>query len=185
MSDRPEILNLGCGEDHHSDAHNVDAVAAVQPDEVVDLNDTPWPWPDESFTRIQAYHVLEHLESVDAALRECARVLRPGGRLETRWPVGLDAIADPDHRHVWTWRTPEFYCGARHWDTDVGLRVVERDVELWPAGQENPLAALDKLGWWLRRWYDGPGPWCFNQSGACGEFTVVFEKAEYRTPWNE
>lgn len=177
MTGLPDILHLGCGQDYRRGEHNVDAVADVQPDEVVDLNDHPWPWENESFAHVRANHVLEHLTDIEAALRECARVLRPGGQLLTRWPMGLDAIADPDHKHVWTWRTPEFYCGARHWDTDVGLRVRERDVRLWPAGQESPLAALDKLTWRVRRWYDGPGPWCFNQDGSCGEFTVVFEKA--------
>lgn len=172
----PDVLHLGCGEDYRDGEHNVDAVASVDPDEVHDLDEHPWPWPDGSFTLIRAYHVLEHLEYVETALRECARVLVPGGRLETRWPVGLDAIADPDHEHVWTWRTPEFYCGARHWDTDVGLEVVERDVELWPAGSNNWMAAAEKFYWQMRMRKEGPGPWCFNQSGSSGEFTVVFEK---------
>lgn len=170
------IVNLGCGSDYRENEWNVDAVESVDPDEVVDLAETPWPWPAETFDTVRAYHVLEHLPDVEAALRECARVLRPNGVLATRWPVGLDAWADPDHEHHWEWRTPEFYTGARHWDIDVGLRVETKDVELWPAGQENALAALDKLSWWWRRRADGPGPWCFNQSGACGEFTVVFRK---------
>lgn len=174
--DYPDVLHLGCGDDYREGEWNVDAVGAVDPDEVVDLETVPWPWPDETFTTIRANHVLEHLTDVEAALRQCERVLRPGGQLVTRWPIGLDSIADPDHTHVWTWRTPEFYCGKRHWDTDVGLRVVSRDASLWPAGQESPLAALDKAKWALRRLFDGAGPWCFNQSGSSGEFTVVFSK---------
>lgn len=178
MSDSglPSTLHLGCGEDYRENEHNVDAVAAVEPDEVVDLAETPWPWPDATFDRVRANHVLEHLPDVETALRECARVLAPGGRLISRWPVGVDAWADPDHEHRWDWRTPLYYCGERHWDVDVGLRVVSRDVSLWPAGQRNALAALDKAAWWYRRFRDGPGVWCFNQSGASGEFTVVFEK---------
>lgn len=184
MTEYPDTLHLGCGEDYRAGEWNVDAVASVDPDEVVDLDETPWPWPDATFRYIRAYHVLEHVADIEAALRESARVLQPGCRLVVKLPVGLDAIADPDHKHVWTWRTPEFYCGKRHWDRDVGLRVLSRDVSLWPAGQENPLAALDKLRWSLRRLFDGPGPWCFNQSGSSGEFTVVFEKPAFRTPWN-
>lgn len=173
---QPDILHLGCGEDYRENELNVDAVEAVGPDEVVNLDDTPWPWAAESFTTIRAYHVFEHLEDVEAALRECSRVLVPGGKLLSRWPVGLDAIADPDHEHVWTWRTPEFYTGKRHWDRDVGLKVEDRNVRLWPAGQDNPLAAWNAFMWRVRLWLEGPGPWCFNQSGSSGEFEVVFRK---------
>lgn len=170
-------LNLGCGEDYHPDAHNVDNQPAVKCDERVDLADYPWPWDDETFDAIRAFHVLEHLDDVEAALRECARMLRPSGVLITRWPIGADAIADPDHEHVWTWRTPEFYCGKRHWDTDVGLTVSSRSVTLWPAGQEDRLLSLwDKARIRIRMAMQGPGPWCFVASGVSGEFVVTFRK---------
>ena len=178
----PDTLHLGCGEDYREGEHNVDAVAAVGPDEVADLNECPWPWPDATFRCIRAYHVLEHLADVETALRECARVLEPGGRLITRWPVGVDALADPDHKHRWTWRTPTFYCGKRHWDRDVGLRVIHRDVSLWPAGPEGPLQAYDRLRWALRKRLVGAGPWCFTQQGSSGEFEVIFEKPRQETP---
>lgn len=173
---KPTTLNLGCGTDYRADAWNVDAVATVGPDEVVDLDKVPWPWPDESFTTIRAHHVFEHLSDVEAVLRECARILQPHGRLITRWPVGADAIADPDHKQVWTWRTPEFYCGKRHWDTDVGLEVVDRTVDLWPAGPNWPGSVWQTLRWESRFQITGAGPWCFTQQGSSGEFEVVFEK---------
>jgi SAM-dependent methyltransferase len=37
------------------------------------------PWDDDSFDRVLAIHVLEHLYNLPAALEEVARVLRPGG----------------------------------------------------------------------------------------------------------
>lgn len=41
----------------------------------------PLPWPDASFTAVYASHLLEHmyLEEADRLLRECFRVLKPGG----------------------------------------------------------------------------------------------------------
>ncbi len=37
------------------------------------------PWDDDSFDRVLAIHLLEHLYNLPAALDEVARVLRPGG----------------------------------------------------------------------------------------------------------
>lgn len=176
-----DVLHLGCGEDHHHDAHNVDAVAGVDPDEVVDLDERPWPWPDETFHHVRANHVLEHLADMEGALRECARVLSPGGVAVVTLPMGLDARADPDHTwghrgEPWTWRTPVFLTGDRHWDRDVGLVVETREVTVWSHAPERPLAGV-KTEWWtwrLDRY--GAGAWCFGLAGMSGEFTVVFRK---------
>lgn len=169
------ILNLGCGEDHHPDALNVDASPAVEPDEVVDLDELPWPWESGAFDTVRAYHVLEHLDDLDAALAEIARVLRPGGTLVVKWPMGQNELADPDHGHRWIWDTPLYYCGERHWDVDVGLEVVHRSVDL-------DVHVNGLVGWvyktalseYHRR--HGPGRWAFGLPATSGEFTVVFER---------
>ena len=54
------------------------AIESVRVD-VVDLNTGGLPYPDASFDLITCTEVIEHLEHFRAALREIARVLRPGG----------------------------------------------------------------------------------------------------------
>ena len=51
------------------------------------------PFTDSSFSAVVASHVLEHAHDPDQALREVARVLRPGGLLWAAWPTGFRLTA--------------------------------------------------------------------------------------------
>ena len=42
---------------------NVDWKASTDPDVVYDLNKLPYPFEDNTFELIEAFHVLEHLDS--------------------------------------------------------------------------------------------------------------------------
>jgi SAM-dependent methyltransferase len=103
------------------------------------------PFPDESFDRIIAAEVLEHIWADERALRELVRVLRPGGRIAVTVPA----------------RFPERIC----WALDAGyyatpgghLRIYrQRDLEaklvaagLVPSGSHHA-HALHSPYWWLR-----------------------------------
>jgi len=74
-------LNCGCGGYHLIGWVNIDANPKVAADRHLEL--PPIPYDDGSVTEIFAGHMLEHLTRNDAAefLRECYRVLEPGGKL--------------------------------------------------------------------------------------------------------
>lgn len=167
-------LHLGCGNTRKDGFENVDYRETPATDTVVDLNEYPWPWPDNSVTEIVAEHVFEHLECVESALRECARVLVSGGRLRVAWPIGMNERADPDHKHTWVWDTPKMYCGHRPWDADVGLNVVERDVSL--VSHLHGVSGVCYKAWLTYQQYSqGNGWWAFDAPFTSGEFTVIFE----------
>lgn len=54
-------LNMGCGHRKLAGNVNVDAVAACEPDEVFDLESTPWPWADGCAEEVRFVHSLEHM----------------------------------------------------------------------------------------------------------------------------
>lgn len=138
------LLDMGCGAGRHAfealrrgatvtafdlDANELKAVRSMV-GVMVDAGelspDQPWgtvagnaltlPFADGSFDRIIASEVLEHVWDANAALRELARVTRPGGRLAvtvpTRWPERICWALDREYHdrpggHVRIFRQPD------------------------------------------------------------------------------
>jgi predicted SAM-dependent methyltransferase len=75
-----KILNLGCGRRFHSSHVNVDFVPYSDEVQQGDLT-RGLNFPDACFDVVYHSHVLEHLDLSSGLrfLRECARVLKPGG----------------------------------------------------------------------------------------------------------
>jgi len=96
-------LNLGCGAARMPGWTNVDKMAACGPDQVVDLERFPWPWPDGSVDEIMLHHVLEHLgASADvyiAVFKEMWRICRDGAAISivVPHPRHDDFLGDPTH----------------------------------------------------------------------------------------
>ena len=89
-------LNLGCGNRKFPGWVNTDKVAACNPDQVVDLEHLPWPWPDDSVEEVMLSHVLEHLgQATDVYLgliKELYRVCRDGAKITV-------IVPHPRHDH--------------------------------------------------------------------------------------
>ena len=104
-------LNIGCGPVETPDFVRVDFCPGV--DIRVDLR-RPLPIPDCIASEVLCEHFLEHLRypgQANAFLRECLRVLEPGGRLylsvpDTFWPMesyilGRTDYMDACSEHGW------------------------------------------------------------------------------------
>src|SRR4051794_11474312 len=99
------VLNLGSGKRYEPHAVNLDLSEGTSPDVVHDLEEVPWPFPDDRFERVRAIDVLEHLSSPLAALEEIHRITKPGGRVEIVVPhfSCANAFTDLTHRSFFGW----------------------------------------------------------------------------------
>lgn len=96
-------LNLGCGGRKFPDWINVDKFPTCGPDQVVDLEQFPWPWPDDSVDEVRMYHVLEHLGAETGVylgiIKELYRVCRDNAAIHiiVPHPRHDDFLNDPTH----------------------------------------------------------------------------------------
>jgi SAM-dependent methyltransferase len=106
-------LNLGCGTDIREGFVNLDAAALPGVDVVHDLDVLPLPFEDGAFREIVCQDVLEHVDLV-GVLRECHRILAPGGAVHVRSPHFTSAAAhvDPTHRRAFSVETLDFFAAS-------------------------------------------------------------------------
>lgn len=78
---------------------NVDFSPLVNPDVAHDLNTFPYPFEDNSFDYIEAYHVLEHLDRPFEVMRELHRIARPNARIHIKVPHFSRGFTHAEHAH--------------------------------------------------------------------------------------
>jgi SAM-dependent methyltransferase len=87
-------LHLGCGGKHLDGFINVDLWITDATDVVSDI--TSLPWPDNTASTIESYHVVEHIshKKIGDTLKDWHRVLKPGGKLILECPHFDEAIRE-------------------------------------------------------------------------------------------
>jgi len=94
-------LELGCGKaPTHGYVHHDRKKHSPHIDVAHDLERLPWPWTDACCDEILGLDVFEHLHLMPADwMRECHRILRPGGTLQLRVPIFGSPwhLIDPTH----------------------------------------------------------------------------------------
>jgi predicted SAM-dependent methyltransferase len=110
-------LQLGAGGNVHPGWLNTDIADYKREHEIVYLDARkPFPFPDSSFDFVFSEHMIEHLRYPEGlrCLRECHRVLRPGGRIRLATPslsrlasLYGDDLTDVQRRYI-QWSTDSF-----------------------------------------------------------------------------
>jgi len=88
-------LEIGCGRHKAEGWIGIDKQALPGVDIVHDLEDLPWPLPNECCYYVRGIHVMEHIcpRKQIAVMNELWRVMRFGGTLELNVPL---AGSEPD-----------------------------------------------------------------------------------------
>jgi SAM-dependent methyltransferase len=127
------ILDVGCGVNKYPGAIGIDRNIRTRADVICDLDHFPYPFRDNSFDRLRAVHVIEHVSDVIRTIEEFHRLVRAGGAIHIVTPHYTDfsSFCDPTHR----WHLNSF--SLRYFGEDnagfgyySGARLRERSVRV-------------------------------------------------------
>lgn len=109
-----KILEIGCGKVKAKGAIGIDMHRTPATDAVCDLDAPHLPFADDTFEKVYAIDVLEHLKDVKAIMEEIHRVLKPGGEALIRVPhfSSTHAYGDFTHRHFFNTESFNYFTGG-------------------------------------------------------------------------
>lgn len=110
MTDIPENIELGCGQEKPSGFYGVDIRDLEEVDKVQDLDEESWDLPSDYFELIRAIDVYEHVEKPINFMEEIYRIGKPGAKVVIRTPHrSSQKWGDPTHKRLAGFQTIEFY----------------------------------------------------------------------------
>ena len=105
-------LLLGSAQVKASDAVTLDIEEKHAPDVLHDLNNIPWPFKENHFQKIVCGHILEHLCSIDSAMRELYRICDSEGTV----------LIEVPHHTSWSANTPDHHLRFNYFGLDKYFR---------------------------------------------------------------
>ena len=161
-----DVLNLGCGDRHRTDAINLDINPRVRPDVRADLDRVPWPFRDSAFREVFAHDVIEHLADVVVAMEEIHRVCADGAVVHITVPhfSSANAYSDPTHRHQFGWSSFHYFTGEHELDYARDGRFRRRTSHIlfaptlvnklvWRLANRHPEAYERRWAWMFPAWF--------------------------------
>ena len=157
----PRILDVGCGPEKYPGSIGVDMNPDTAADVICNLDHNGLPFADNSFDRVRALHLIEHVSDVIRTMEEFHRVTRRGGTILIVTPHYTDfsSFRDPTHRwHLNTYSFVYFYSGGMHgrdmWYTRTRLRERRLNVRLLNLWRVLGFELLLNHAQWFRRFWE-------------------------------
>lgn len=160
------ILHLGSGQKYDARAVNVDLVSSTNPDVVHDLDVFPWPFPDDRFTEVVAFDVIEHLDDVVATMEEIHRVCVDGASVRFTVPhfSCANAYTDITHRHYFGQGSFNYFTGQNEFAFYTDRRFEGRQAQIvfaptlfnkivWRMANRHPREYERRWAWMFPAWF--------------------------------
>jgi SAM-dependent methyltransferase len=114
MAKASSKLDLGCGLHAKRGWVNVDIAKLPGVDIVWDLEKRPWPLPSNTFTEMEAHHVLEHLSDLVKTMEEIHHVCKDGAILRISVPYFASPSynLDPTHKRKFNLQSFQYFTKA-------------------------------------------------------------------------
>ena len=152
---------MGSGFKRIDDHWNVDVEPKCNPDQVIDLEITPWPYEDDFFEQITADNILEHLgqrpKDFTEIIKEMYRVSQNGAQWVINFPHHRCDLQWDDYTHVRAFTEKTF----RMWDQQVNFESINRKLSDSTYGiyHNVDLEIIDKkynmVGFWTKEVENG------------------------------
>lgn len=134
-TDGHRTLKVGAGRNRGPDGITLDISPEVNPDVVWDLDQYPYPFPDNRFDVIECRDVIEHLANIPRTLQEFWRILTPGGAVEIATPhfSCANSYIDPTHRWHLSYYSFDYFTGNHELDyySPARFRIERRYIHFY------------------------------------------------------
>lgn len=146
-------LDVGCGRRKVEGSIGLDQVLLVGVDVVASL-ERALPFADNSFNKLYAHHILEHISALPKVLAELHRISCPAASIHVIVPyfTCIRAFGDPTHVRFFTYRTFEHFtdsntdAGRHNWFSSTRFEIKHR----W-LGFGKFFRSIS-IEWWANRW---------------------------------
>src|SRR3990167_6525640 len=111
MKSIQQVLHLGCGNNKIAGSISIDILKNSQADIIHNLDKFPYPLKSNTFSKVVAENILEHLENLPKVMEEIHRVSKNKARVfvTTSHFTSVDSFTDPTHKHFFTSRSFDYF----------------------------------------------------------------------------
>lgn len=157
-------LSVGCGrQPPDPNVVRLDKASNLEPDVVWDLDKIPYPFNDSSFSEIECFDVIEHLENIPKTLEEFYRILEPKGLLKITTPhfSCANSYVDPTHRWHLSYFSFDYFCEGHNLSYYSSARYNIRNRHLQFQGSRFNTSIVSRLANRFTKSYEQRWAWVF------------------------